>query len=146
VAEATEWYIFATTKKIIYRLKLSRIINSSTQSISTNNIGRDPDKDIARGIQTVVQKLEQKMPNAKIILLGVLPRQGVSQDTSVEHINTAIAKLNDDKVVHYLDLGSHFRASLGNVKSNLYRSDQLHINKDGYALWHELMEKLFNKL
>jgi beta-glucosidase len=138
--------IFLLQLRKEYRLKLSRIINFSSQSIGTNNIGRDPDDDIARGIQTVVQKLEEKMPNAKIILLGVLPRQGVSQDTSVEHINKAIAKLNDDKVVHYLDMGSHFRASLGNVKSNLYRSDQLHINKDGYALWHELMEKLFSKL
>ncbi len=116
------------------------------QSIGTNNIGRDPDEDIARGVQTVVQKLEQKMPAAKIILLGVLPRQGVPQDTSVEHINTAIAKLNDDKVVYYLDMGSHFRASLGNVNSTLYRSDQLHINNIGYALWHDLMEKLFSKL
>jgi len=116
------------------------------QSIGTNNIGRDTDADIAEGVKAVVEKLEKKMTSAKIILLGVLPREGVYQDTAVEHINGAIAKFNNNKTINYIDMGSHFRVSLGTVNSTLYRSDHLHINNIGYALWHELMEKLFSQL
>jgi len=109
-------------------------------NIGTNNIGFFPDADTAQAIQTIVKDLRTKMPKAKIILMGIFPRQGDFQDSAVDTINAAIKSTAN---VTYIDLGSKLRASHGNVVAADYRDDQLHINANGYKIWHDGIETQF---
>jgi len=100
--------------------------------------------DIAHGIKEIINELLVKMPDTRILLLGVLPRAG-DLETKVQGINNLIAKYNDDKHVFYLDMASHFQDSPGKEKAGLY-TDTVHLTKEGYQVWYETMEPLFKKL
>jgi lysophospholipase L1-like esterase len=84
------------------------------------------------------------MPSTKILLLGITPREGDLEE-HVQAVNTLISKYNDDKQVFYLDMSDKFQDSPGKQKAGLY-TDASHFTKEGYQVWYETMEPLFNKL
>ena len=85
------------------------------------------------------------MPNAKVLLLGVLPK-GVPGYPTVPHLNTLISHHNNDKNVFFLDMYNHFMANETNVNDSLYVPDHVHLTKGGYQVWYETMEPLLEKL
>ncbi len=101
-------------------------------------------EDIAHGIKEIIRQLLVKVPSTKILLLGILPRAG-NLETKVQTINTLISKYDDNKHVFYLDMSNKFQDSPGKEKAGLYL-DTVHLTKEGYQVWYETMEPLFNKL
>jgi beta-glucosidase len=112
--------------------------------LGTNNLGADTEEDIAHAIKEIITQLLVKMPSTKILLLGILPRDG-ALETKVQAINTLISKYNDDKQVFYLDMSNKFQDSPGKEKAGLY-TDTVHLTKEGYQVWYETMEPLLKKL
>ncbi len=86
-----------------------------------------------------------KLPNTKILLLAILPRNTTDLDMKVHRCNAIIAKKADDKQVFYLDMSSHFETTPGNEKLDLFK-DGLHLTAEGFEVWFEAMEPLFKKL
>jgi len=132
------------TANVLYRINHAEFDGLTPKvivlMIGTNNIGSYPDADTITAIQTIVSSLKKKMSSAKIILMGILPREGNYQDTAVQTINKGIAGTSG---VTYIDLGSKFRTSLGVINSALYRDDHLHISAAGYQAWHDGIETTF---
>ena len=87
----------------------------------------------------------EKQPEAKILLLGILPLDG-EKGEKVEKTNEIIAKYNDDKKVFFLDMSNKFQTSPGEQISELFKDDRCHLNKKGYEVWYETMEPIFAKL
>lgn len=116
--------------------------------IGTNNLGvhNDTDEDIAKGIRSNIDNIHKKLPHAKVLLLGILPRKGASASTRIKNINSIIAKYDNNSTVRFLDMHSHFEVSLGNVKAELYVSDGLHLVEAGYKVWHDTMDSLFKTM
>lgn len=101
------------------------------------------------GIQEIVDLLKEKQPSSHIILISVLPRGGVREDTSVQEVNKVLYNVygnQTDSQVHYLDVTSHFEAGLDNVYRDLYNGDRLHLSPKGYAAWHLAMDPLLKRL
>jgi len=107
-------------------------------------LGSNTEEDIAHGIKEIITQLEAKMPTAKILLLGIIPRAG-TLETKVQAINTLISKYADDKKVFYLDMSPQFQDSPGKEKEGLY-TDTVHLTAKGYEVWYETMEPLLKKL
>jgi len=101
--------------------------------------------DIARGITEIVKQLRTKLPNSKIISLGITPRSDPDGETKAKHINALIAKNADEKHVFFLDMASHFLDSNGKEKAELFK-DGKHLSSAGYQIWYQTMEPLFEKL
>lgn len=56
--------------------------------IGTNNINYDKDEDIAKGIKQIIDDFHAKLPNTKILLLGILPRgDHMEFQPRIKHIN-----------------------------------------------------------
>ena len=108
-------------------------------------MGANSAEDIAHGIRELVDKVLMKQPHAKVLLLGVIPRDG-TLEKKVQAINTIIAKYNDDKRVFYLDMSPKFQTSPGVEVKELYTPDKVHLVQKGYEVWYETMEPLFAKL
>ena len=138
------------------RQVLWRILNGEVEGlhpklivlkIGTNNLYADrnggSDEEIARGIETTVKTLRQKLPETKILLLAILPRQNEYFCGRIQRVNVSIAKLDDGKMVRYLDMGPKFQEAFGKVKADLYVADQLHLGPKGYQVWAETMDPLF---
>jgi lysophospholipase L1-like esterase len=104
--------------------------------IGTNNSNSDPADDIARGITRIVETIRAKLPSTKVLLLAVFPRgeKPNPQREKLKQVNDTIAKLDDGKNVHYLDIGSKFLQPDGTLTKDIM-PDYLHLSAKGYQIW-----------
>lgn len=97
-------------------------------------------------MEAIIKDIEKRMPSASILLLGVLPRIGKALDTEVHDVNLLLAKMEDKKKVHYVDMTIDFETALGKEREKLYTPDHVHLVHAGYEQWYTIMEPHFAKL
>jgi lysophospholipase L1-like esterase len=117
--------------------------------IGTNNTGKEKDTvpETIEGVQAVVKELRVKLPDSKILLLAIFPRGTLDnpQRAQVALINTVIAKLDDGKMVKYLDIDPKFIEADGTLPKTIML-DLLHPNERGYQIWAEAMEPTLDEM
>ncbi len=109
--------------------------------IGTNNSGSNTAESIANGVTAIVKSLREKLPETKILLLGVFPRAerpGSIRDKLAE-VNAQIAKLDDGTMVKYLDISKSFLQDDGTIARDVM-PDFLHLSPKGYRIWADAME------
>ena len=110
--------------------------------IGTNNSGSNTSEQIADGITAIVKKLRDKLPETKILLLGIFPR-GADDENKNRQVNMKAneiaAKLADDKMVEYLDISSKFLDDK-RVLSKEVMPDLLHLTPAAYQTWADSIE------
>jgi lysophospholipase L1-like esterase len=119
--------------------------------IGVNNIWpNDPSERIGAGIKKIVETLREKLPQTKVLVLGVLPSGKNATDgvrERIKQINAVVAKLDDGKDVRYLDLGPKFLEADGSIAPDkFYKPDVLHLAPKGYEVWAEAMRALLSEL
>ncbi len=108
--------------------------------IGTNNSGGDTVEGIANGITAIVDTIRAKQPKAKILLLAVFPRGDKptgklgAANEKLKQVNAIIAKLDDGKNIHFLDIGSKFPQPEGALTKEVM-PDFLHLSAAGYQIW-----------
>jgi beta-glucosidase len=140
------------TEHVLWRLDHGNIDNIKPKlaviMIGTNNSGSNTPAEIAAGIKLIVEKLRTKLPEMKILLLGVFPRGEKPTDHGRivnAKVNEIIAKLADDKMVYYQDIGAKFLGPDG-VMSKETMHDFLHPGAAGYETWAEAIEPKVKEL
>ena len=118
--------------------------------IGTNNIGHFADEKpewAAAGVKKILETVHEKLPKAKVLLLGVFPRGAKSSDhrKKVEAINQIIAKLADGQKTVYLDVSKIFLDADGEIPKELM-PDALHPTEKGYDLWYDAMRPTLERL
>jgi lysophospholipase L1-like esterase len=102
-------------------------------SVGTNDISHEPSVEIASGIFATVSEVRVRYPNAKIILLSVMPRYGKSpDDAQIVEVNDLLARCNAGRY-YFLDQWAAFSDGEGNLSHDL-SDDGLHPNDRGYRL------------
>jgi beta-glucosidase len=115
--------------------------------IGTNNVA-NPAEKIAEGVKLNVELLRKKLPNTKILVLAIFPRNKDTQDPlrqNLDKTNRIISKLADDKMVFFLDIGPKFLQPDGTLGKDIM-PDLLHPNAKGYEIWAEAIEPTVAKL
>ena len=116
--------------------------------IGTNNTGKEKDgsprnstAETIEGVKAVVKSIRAKLPGSKLLLLAVFPRGNVDAPAraQIKEINSSIAKLDDGKMIKFLDIGKVFLADDGSIPKTIM-PDLLHPNAKGYQLWADAME------
>ena len=118
--------------------------------IGTNNIGQHQDEQAAwaaAGVVKIVQTVREKLPDTKVLLLGVFPRDKADSPyrTQIKEINDTIARLDDGNTTRYLDIGQVFLDGQGNIPKDIM-PDGLHPNPKGYGLWYDAMQPLLAEM
>lgn len=118
--------------------------------IGTNNIGHKPADEpewAAAGVVKIVQIFREKLPDTKILLLGVFPRDHKESKTraDVAAINETIRKLDDGNMIRYLDIGNVFLDGNGEIPHDIML-DRLHPTAKGYDLWYNAMKPLLDEM
>lgn len=105
--------------------------------IGTNNSGTFTAPEIAEGVGAVVLEMRKDFPNAKILLLGIFPRStpGDPVRDKIAEVNKIISKLDDQRYVFYMDIGSQFLDDKGYFLPDSFRGDNLHPQAKGYDIW-----------
>jgi len=116
--------------------------------IGTNNTSTNTAPEIAEGIGAVVLEMRNDFPDAKILLLAIFPRAlpGDPVRAKIAEINSVIAKLDDQKHVFYMDIGSKFLDDKGVFLADSFRTDNLHPQAKGYDIWGAAVQAKLNQL
>jgi beta-glucosidase len=138
-----------TTREVLYRLNDGILDGIKPKAvvllIGTNNFGltSDTPADVGKGVEAVVRNVRKKAPDAKILLLGIFPRDkavGTAFRKKIAEANAAIAKIADGKSVVYLDIGKKFLAADGTLPAEIM-PDALHLSEKGYGIWADAIEE-----
>jgi lysophospholipase L1-like esterase len=104
--------------------------------IGTNN-NTHTAPEVAEGIGAVVLELRRNFPDAKILLLAIFPRSvpGDPVRDKLAEVNRLISRLDDQRNVFFMDIGSKFLDENGVFLPNTFRPDNLHPVAGGYEIW-----------
>jgi lysophospholipase L1-like esterase len=117
--------------------------------IGTNDIGygRSPEA-AAEGIRANLQYLRRHLPQARILLLGLWPRDA-SPDGRLRRgtvaVNRLIQRCGDNGAVVYADIGGELLDPEGRLTPEI-SSDRLHFSALGYARLAPKLDALIDRL
>lgn len=112
--------------------------------IGTNNVGhrRATPRQTIEGIRAILEKLGQKWPETKVLLLPVFPRGADENDSlrkAVNEINAGAPVLADGKRVIFCDFNDKLLTP-EKVLTREMMPDLLHPAKGGYVIWAQAVE------
>lgn len=141
------------TQHVLWRLDHGNIDGLKPKAavimIGTNNSNGEDNTpgQIVDGVTAIVRKLQEKLPDTRILLVAIFPRNEnySPQRGKILQINQVLRKLADDKRVFWIDFGHEFVTSEGLIPADLM-PDYLHLTKRGYELWAQAIEPQLAKV
>jgi len=131
------------TEHVLWRLRNGAVEGISPKAvlmmIGTNNTGHreESPEDTAIGIKEIIRELRSRMPDTKILLQAIFPRDRSRADKKRKQndaINLIIKDFADDQHVFFTDISDVFLDDDGNLPKSIM-PDALHPNRKGYEIW-----------
>jgi beta-glucosidase len=117
--------------------------------IGTNDLGHGrPPAEAAEGIRQVLIRLRQKLPNTRILLLGLTPRGGAPWDqlrVEASQVNQMIGSCADGQTIWAADIGGPLLDAKGMLSQSL-SPDYLHFNAAGYGRLAPQLDALIDQI
>jgi beta-glucosidase len=116
--------------------------------IGTNNTGdrqEDP-ATTAAGVRRLLDEVQQRQPQAKVLLLAVFPRDpkpGTRLRTLNQQLNQRLAAFADGQRVVFMDIGAQLMNADGTLSPEVM-PDWLHLSPEGYARWARAIAPALN--
>jgi len=133
------------TEHVLWRLDYGNIDGLSPKlaivMIGQNNGDRNTGEEIGAGVTAVVQQLRIKLPQTKILLLGIFQRREkpTPERAVLAQANEIAAKLADGKNIFYMDINHIFVQPDGSIPRSLMY-DFEHPTPLGHRVWAEAIE------
>ncbi|HEY9784718.1 MAG TPA: GDSL-type esterase/lipase family protein, partial [Candidatus Obscuribacterales bacterium] len=143
-----------TTSDVLARLQTAKLDHLDARVtvllIGTNDIslGDGAPSDITRRVRSIVDLIRGKMPNSKLLLMAVFPRDyspHAAVRETVRRLNSELVKIADEQSVFFLDIGQAFIDRDGFIPKTLM-PDGVHLSEEGYAIWAENMRSQLQSL
>lgn len=133
------------TQHVLWRLDNSNVESISPKGavlmIGTNNWKDYTAEEIGAGIVAIIDKIRTKLPNTKILVLAIFPRNEKPDDVRAKlAAASAIAeKKADNQMVFFQDIGPLFLQPDG-VLTREVMPDLLHLSPAAYETWAKAIE------
>ncbi len=133
------------TEHVLWRLQNGEVDGITPKvlvmMIGTNNTGQRKEKPelTALGISLILSELQTRLPETKILMLAVFPRDAEKTGELRQindKVNQIISRMGDGDQVEYMDINSVFLTDEG-VLTKKVMPDLLHPQEDGYRMWAE---------
>jgi lysophospholipase L1-like esterase len=136
-----------STRQLLYRMEHGEVDGLRPKvvvlMVGTNNLYNDfnagTDREVVKGIRAVVSQLRKRLPESRILLLGVLPRENKYYGQRIANVNAALREFDDGGKLRFLDLTPHFQSAPGQLIDDLYEPDTVHLREAGYKVWADEM-------
>jgi lysophospholipase L1-like esterase len=133
-----------TTQGVLWRMQNGELEGFKAKLIvlmlGTNNTAANPVGQIIEGDRLIVEEFKKQQPQAKVLVLGVFPRNNARapeqtpvMNAIIKAVNTGLAQFADNKQVFYMDIGDKFLVN-GVVPADIM-ADGLHPTAKGYQIW-----------
>ncbi len=138
-----------TTQNVIWRLQHGIFEEYNPELavllIGTNN-HRYSIQEVADSVKAILELIQKKSPETKILLLGIFPRgKEFPVGCRIDKINDILKTYADGNTVFYQDIGSVFMTDKRVVRKDLL-PDLLHPNQAGYDAWIDAITPMLEKL
>ena len=111
------------------------------------DLGADcPPQDVAAGVRAIAQVFRRRLPQTRVIMMGILPVSQQAKWERCQQVNAIHAALsyNKDEVV-YLDLQDKFLQPDGSIEMRLF-TDGTHLTAEGYRIWAESIDPVVSRM
>ena len=115
------------------------VVMAGTNNLSGNIAADAQDAiaaDIARGIAAILDRCRRLAPQARIVLMGITPRNdNMSYMPVIERINTRLAAMAEGDRIRFINLNGELADANGMLLSGVTDPDKLHLALPGYEVW-----------
>jgi beta-glucosidase len=143
------------TQHILWRIEHGELDGISPKvlvlMIGTNNSNTDEAPEIVAGVKKIVELIQQKLPNTKLLLLAIFPRNAkrdMPANVPMQRVTAAnkeLAKMDNGKSIRYLDLTNKFLQGHDKLPEEI-TLDGVHLTPKGYEIWAESMNPLLQEM
>jgi lysophospholipase L1-like esterase len=141
------------TEHLLWRLDHGNLDGPPPQGIvlliGTNDLGIGRSvENTAEGIRANLLRLREKVPGARILLLGLWPRGGdpdAKFRAAIREVNDLISGCGDNRGVIYADIGGVLLDPDGRL-SKAISPDLLHLNRAGYERLVPKLDQLIDRV
>jgi lysophospholipase L1-like esterase len=106
--------------------------------VGTNDFGlRATVEQVVRGTENILWTLHHELPDARIIVVSVLPRERERAEW-IRQVNIHVRQFSPSVKAEFVDLWPQFAEEDGEL-SPRFTSDRLHLNEAGYAAWADAL-------
>ena len=141
------------TENVLWRLQHGELGTTQPKlvvmMIGTNNTGHrmDSPEAIAAGVDAIVDELTTRVPDAKILLLAIFPRDA-KPDAAMRLNNQAatqlIADIAQQRNLFFANFNAEFLTEDGTLTTEMM-PDLLHPKAFGYEVWAKQLEPFINQ-
>jgi lysophospholipase L1-like esterase len=147
-----------TTRNILWRLNDGELDGVNPKVIvllaGTNDLfGLRPGgetamvESVTAGIRAILEVMQEKAPEATIILMGILPRNdNMALIPIIRNINRNLEALTDGRRIRYLDINEKLADADGVLFEGMTDPDKLHLALEGYQVWADALKPLLYEL
>ncbi|HBK45570.1 MAG TPA: acetylhydrolase [Xanthomonadaceae bacterium] len=143
------------TQNVLWRIRQGELDGLAPEwvviNIGTNNMTgtaharASTPEETAAGVEAVVAQVRQRLPGAKLVLMGILPRGRHAADAlraPIRRTNQLLAaRFARDPDVRWLDIGSRLLLADGTLPEALM-PDATHPSELGYRIWAEALREV----
>ena len=134
-----------TTETVLERL--GEVIDEAPDTvvvmIGTNDLAwRRSVEQIVGGVESILWRLHQELPEARIVVLSVLPR-AEDYTERIKEINIHLRQFSPTVKAEWIDLWPTFADDNDELRSDL-SEDKLHLTEQGYQLWVEALRPVLS--
>lgn len=132
------------TEHVLWRLRNGELDGVQPKLVSlmigTNNSRNQSADAIVAGIEAILDELEVRVPDAKVVLFSVFPRKAGIEQTTLEAVNRELPRFGARAQVEHLDINDQFYTAEGELNPEFYWRDLLHLVTPGYQVWWAAFE------
>jgi len=144
------------TQNVLWRIQNGELDGISPKvivlMIGTNNTHSNSPEDIVTGIKAILQTIDEKQPEAMVLLLGIFPREPKMRDgklntmpmDKIKVINKRLPALAKEGKVRFLDISDAFLVD-GKVPKDVM-PDGVHVNEKGYEIWGRTIKPVLEEM
>jgi beta-glucosidase len=123
--------------------------------IGTNNIEKNKkltaaqQHDVFLGVKANIDEVRKHLPNAKILVIGILPREASAKDVAraqIDAVNSELSTLTDGQHVFYVDIGVSLKEPDGSIKHDTMHDYWHPSDPDGYTRMFDALKPAIEQL
>ena len=135
------------TDRVLSDHQLSMVVCFVANDISGSKDDGTP-KEVFRLFKYFIKQLRAKYPKIPIMQIAITPTQSRweywTKISSVNNLIKTYCEANDN--LYFIDTVDEFLNENQQPRSELFISDQLHLNKKGYEVWSKIIRSEIKKL
>jgi hypothetical protein len=137
------WY----TKRIVYPHHFKAVVIFVANDITGSKEDKTPG-EIANLARYVIKTIRKEYPVQPIFLVEITPTRSRWQHwPKIKQANNALKSLSSEKKkIYFIETAERYLNEKGEPREELFKSDQLHQNREGYIIWGELIKQKLNEV